>query len=89
LNLRANYEELCANFTNIDLEAEGIEHIGVAKQTILVVGEILEICQLPNVDRLLLSKVYVGENEVRQIFCVAKNFKFNEIFCLATLSHQY
>jgi phenylalanyl-tRNA synthetase beta chain len=78
-----------SKFPHIGPEAERIEHIGVARQKTLVVGEILEICQLPNVDRLSLSQVCVGKNDTRQIVCGAKNFKFNELFCLATLSHQY
>jgi hypothetical protein len=32
LDLRANYEELGEFFTNIGLEVEGMEHIGVVTQ---------------------------------------------------------
>ncbi|MDR2737800.1 MAG: phenylalanine--tRNA ligase subunit beta [Puniceicoccales bacterium] len=70
--------ELCEIFTSIGLEVEGVENVGVARQKGLVVGEILEIVRHPNADKLLLCKVKVDTDDVRQIVCGAKNFKLND-----------
>lgn len=60
--------------TSMGMEVESVEHIGVSPQRTLVVGEIVEILRHPNADKLSLCRVMVGENDVRQIVCGAKNF---------------
>ncbi|MDR1255829.1 MAG: phenylalanine--tRNA ligase subunit beta [Puniceicoccales bacterium] len=62
-------------FTSLGFEVEGMECIGLRRQNTLVVGEIQGIEQHPNADKLSLCQVCVGENDVRQIVCGAKNFK--------------
>ncbi|MDR3274306.1 MAG: phenylalanine--tRNA ligase subunit beta [Puniceicoccales bacterium] len=61
--------------TSLGFEVEGIEHIGLPRQSTLVVGEIREIEQHPNADKLSVCRVCVGKDDVRQIVCGAKNFK--------------
>ncbi|MDR2628892.1 MAG: phenylalanine--tRNA ligase subunit beta [Puniceicoccales bacterium] len=78
LDIRISEEELCEVFTSIGLEVEGIEHVGTARQKTLVVGEIKEIRQHPNADKLSVCMVDVGPNDSRQIVCGAKNFKLND-----------
>jgi phenylalanyl-tRNA synthetase beta chain len=78
LDIRVSEEELCEVFTSIGLEVEGIEHLGTARQKTLVVGEIREIRQHPNADKLSVCMVCVGPNDIRQIVCGAKNFKPND-----------
>ncbi|MDR0693086.1 MAG: phenylalanine--tRNA ligase subunit beta [Puniceicoccales bacterium] len=78
LDIGVGEEELCEVFTSIGLEVEGIEHLGTARQETLVVGEIKEIRQHPNADKLSVCMVCVGPNDTRQIVCGAKNFKPND-----------
>ncbi|MDR1173258.1 MAG: phenylalanine--tRNA ligase subunit beta, partial [Puniceicoccales bacterium] len=47
-------------------------------QETLVVGEIKEIRQHPNADKLSVCMVCVGPDDTRQIVCGAKNFKLND-----------
>ncbi|MDR0595409.1 MAG: phenylalanine--tRNA ligase subunit beta [Puniceicoccales bacterium] len=65
-------------FTSLGFEVEGIEYIGLQRQSTLIVGEIQEIRQHPNADKLALCRVCVGRNDVRQIVCGAKNFKVSD-----------
>ncbi|MDR2603054.1 MAG: phenylalanine--tRNA ligase subunit beta [Puniceicoccales bacterium] len=78
LDIRIGEEELCEALTSIGLEVEGIEHLGTARQKTLVVGEIREIRQHPNAEKLSVCTVCVGSNDIRQIVCGAKNFKLND-----------
>ncbi|MDR1890750.1 MAG: phenylalanine--tRNA ligase subunit beta [Puniceicoccales bacterium] len=78
LDTEVSEEELWEVFTSIGLEVEGVEHIGVARQNTLVVGKIQEIRQHPNADKLSVCTVCVGQGDVRQIVCGAKNFKLND-----------
>lgn len=78
LDIPVSETKLCETFTNIGLEVERVEHIGAARQETLVVGEIQEIRQHPNADKLSICTVCVGPNDVRQIVCGAKNFKLND-----------
>ena len=68
-------DDLSKVFVSIGLEVEGVEVIGLPRQDALVVGEIQKIEKHPNADRLSVCNVCVGENDVRQIVCGAKNFK--------------
>ena len=68
-------DDLSEIFVSIGLEVEGIEVIGLPRQDTLIVGEIQKIEKHPNADRLSVCNVCVGENDVRQIVCGAKNFK--------------
>ncbi|MDR0742347.1 MAG: phenylalanine--tRNA ligase subunit beta [Puniceicoccales bacterium] len=78
LDIRIGEEELCEIFTSIGLEVEGIEHLGTTRQKTLVVGEIKEIRQHPNANKLSVCMVCVGPDDTRQIVCGAKNFKLND-----------
>ncbi|MDR1595354.1 MAG: phenylalanine--tRNA ligase subunit beta [Puniceicoccales bacterium] len=70
--------ELGEIFTSIGLEVDAVEKVGVSSQETLVVGEVLEIEQHPNADKLALCTVRVGENDARKIVCGARNFKVND-----------
>jgi len=56
------------------IEVEGIEQRGVASEQV-VVGQIKELVQHPNADRLSVCQVDDGSGALRQIVCGAKNFK--------------
>ena len=67
--------ELSDIFTSLGFEVEGVEHIGLQRQDTLLVGEIREIWQHPNAEKLSVCQVCVGDGDVLQIVCGAKNFK--------------
>jgi phenylalanyl-tRNA synthetase beta chain len=61
--------------TDIGLEVEGIEHVEGVKGGLngVVVGEVKSCTQHPNADRLKLTTVDVGSEELLQIVCGAPN----------------
>ncbi len=68
-------QDISNRLTACGLEVEGLEKQGVdpAMLSQLLVGEILEVTQHPNADRLRLTKVNVGQNEALPIVCGAPN----------------
>ncbi len=54
------------------LEVRGLERWGSTWQT-MVVGELLEVAPHPRADRLLLTKVRVGKEQVLEVVCGARN----------------
>lgn len=75
VDINVDVKSLSDIFTSLGFEVENVESIGLMKQSTLVVGEIQEISQHPNADKLSVCKVCVNVNDVRQIVCGAKNFK--------------
>ncbi|MDR2436321.1 MAG: phenylalanine--tRNA ligase subunit beta [Puniceicoccales bacterium] len=75
VNVDVGVGELADIFTSLGFEVEGVERIGLQRQDTLLVGEIKEIRQHPNADKLSVCQVCVGDGDVRQIVCGAKNFK--------------
>ncbi len=68
-------ERLAQILTDIGLEVEGIEEFETVKGGLkgVVVGEVKEMTQHPNADRLKLTKVDVGHAEFLPIVCGAPN----------------
>src|SRR5712692_5757103 len=64
-------EELAERLTMAGLEVEGVENFA-EKYKKFVVGEVLEVANHPNADKLTLCKVNVGR-EVLKIVCGAPN----------------
>ena len=68
-------EQIADILTSLGLEVEGMETqekvAGGLKS--VVVGEVLEVWQHPNADRLRLTKVNVGNEAILQIVCGAPN----------------
>ncbi len=68
-------ERLSEILTSIGLEVEKMEPFEDAKGGLkgLVIGEVLEVSQHPNADKLKLTKVNIEQNEPLQIVCGAPN----------------
>lgn len=64
-------EELAELLTQSGLEVETIEFLGQGLEEI-VIGQIIEILQHPNADKLSLTKVDLGD-QILEIVCGAKN----------------
>ena len=79
-------ERLSKILTSIGLEVEKMETYEEIKGGLkgLVIGEVLEVQQHPNADKLKLTKVNVGHNEL-QIVCGAPNVAAGQKVVVATV----
>lgn len=68
-------EKTAEILTDIGLEVEGLEKVESIKGGLegVVIGEVIEVSQHPNADRLKLTKVEVGHAEPLGIVCGAPN----------------
>ena len=75
VDLKQTADEIALVFPKIGLEIESIERKGCEKSDFVVVGQIIDFEPHPNADRLRVCRVDVGDGQLRQIVCGAKNFK--------------
>jgi len=87
LKIDLKIEEVSEILTDIGLEVEGIEKFEQYKGSLkgLIVGEVIYCEQHPNADRLKLTKVNVGNENILQIVCGAPNVKLNQKVVVATV----
>ena len=80
LDINLSDDELANIFTFIGLEVEDVIKFGLQPQGTLIVGEIVDIAQHPNADKLSVCKVQIGQSkdDVKTIVCGAKNFKLHD-----------
>jgi phenylalanyl-tRNA synthetase beta chain len=71
-------ERLAEILPMLGLEVESVQIFGLAPMPLVVVGEILSFEKHPKADRLSVCQVDVGDGQLRQIVCGAKNFKAND-----------
>jgi phenylalanyl-tRNA synthetase beta chain len=67
-------EGLCQKLTSAGLEVESVTDLGKPFANV-VIGQIVEMGAHPKADRLTLCQVNVGEGQLRQIVCGAKNHR--------------
>lgn len=72
VNPAVTTDELVAQLTMAGLEVDSVEPVGAAFSGV-VVGEVLELWQHPDADKLRVCKVNVGQPEPLQIVCGASN----------------
>lgn len=72
-----NLQQIDDLLTFAGVEVEGISVKGIPSDQI-VVAEIKEAVQHPDADKLKVTKVDAGEEELRQIVCGAKNYKVGD-----------
>lgn len=70
-------EQLDGLLTFAGVEVEGVAQNGVPSDKI-VVAQIKEAVQHPDADKLKVTQVDVGEGQLRQIVCGAKNYKVGD-----------
>lgn len=75
LALDVSVESLTEALTLLGFEVESVEKKGLVPLTNVVVGEVLDMQQHPNADRLKVCKVRVDADNVRQIVCGATNYE--------------
>ena len=87
LKLDLPIDEIADLLTDIGLEVEGIYEKENIKGGLkgVVIGEVLYKSKHPNADRLAITKVDIGDNEVLQIVCGAPNVDIGQKVPVATV----
>ena len=83
VDINESIEELEMALTMIGQEVEAIEEQGKYLNKV-VIGELFEVGQHPEAEKLTVCKVKVGEDKVLQIVCGAKNHKVGDKVAAAT-----
>jgi phenylalanyl-tRNA synthetase beta chain len=71
-------EGIGETFVKVGFEVESVTYKGFAANDSVVVGKILNFEKHPDADHLSICRVDVGDGNIRQIVCGAKNFKQND-----------
>src|SRR4051794_25069319 len=79
--------ELSKILTSIGLEVESLERFESIKGSLegVVVGQVLEVQQHPNADKLKLTKVDIGNENPLKIVCGAPNVAVGQKVLVATI----
>lgn len=87
INTSRSVEEVTAILTSIGLEVEAVEKVEAIPGGLagVVVGEVMECAKHPDADRLSLTKVNVGGEELLQIVCGAPNVASGQKVLVATI----
>lgn len=87
IDLNDNIQEISDSLTSVGLEVESTEVVESIKGGLegLVVGHVVECVQHPNADRLRITKVDVGGDELLQIVCGAPNVAVGQKVIVATV----
>ena len=81
-------EQLSTILTSIGLEVESLEKMENFKGGLsgLVVGEVVELSQHPNADKLKLAKVNTGADRPLNIVCGASNIAMGQKVVVAVIA---
>ncbi len=87
IDLDISVEELSHTLTMTGLEVEGVEHFESIKGSLagLVIGEVVSCEKHPNADRLKVTKVDVGAEDLLSIVCGAPNVDKGQKVVVATI----
>jgi len=87
IDINLPVDELSEILTDIGLEVEGVEKVETIKGGLngIVVGQVVECDKHPNADKLSLTKVNLGELELKQIVCGAPNVAAGQKVLIATI----
>ena len=87
LDLNLSTEEISQLLTDTGLEVEGIKIVESIKGGLkgVIIGEVITKIQHPNADRLSLTTIDIGENDLIQIVCGAPNIKIGQKVPVATV----
>ena len=83
-------EEISEILTNLGLEVEKISSFESIKGGLagVVAGRVLECGKHPNADRLKVTSIDIGDNEVCEIVCGAPNIDKGQIVPVATVGSK-
>lgn len=88
IDFEENPEQIGEILTQTGLEVEGIERIEKIPGGLkgIVVGEVMECAQHPNADKLKVTKVDIGAEELSDIVCGAPNVAKGQKVLVATVN---
>ena len=86
-DLNHSVEQISDILTDTGLEVEGVEEVETIPGGLkgLVIGEVVEISKHPNADKLNLTKVNIGEDNLLDIVCGAPNVDKGQKVVVATV----
>jgi phenylalanyl-tRNA synthetase beta chain len=87
IEIKESPEEIAHMLTMTGLEVEGIETVESVKGGLkgVVIGEVIECAKHPNADKLSITKVDIGEEELAPIVCGAPNVLKGQKVAVATV----
>src|SRR5574343_54627 len=87
IELEEPIQDISEALTSVGLEVESLENVVAVKGGLegLVIGHVKECYQHPNADRLRITKVDVGAEELLQIVCGAPNVAVGQKVIVATV----
>ena len=87
INSDLTVNEISEYLTNLGLEVEGVQSYETLKGSLegILVGKILKCYKHPNADKLKITEVEIGKNEIKQIICGASNVKVGQKVAVATV----
>jgi len=87
IELNESPEEISALLTQSGLEVEGLEEVEAVKGGLkgLVIGEIKSCAKHPNADKLSVTTVDIGQEELSPIVCGAPNVAVGQKVVIATV----
>ena len=87
LDTKLNENQIIDKLTDIGLEVEGISEVESVKGGLkgIVIGEVLTCDKHPNADRLNVTKVDIGNQDILDIVCGAPNVKAGQKVPVATV----
>ena len=87
INLDLEVNKISEYLTDIGLEVEGISEVESVKGGLkgIVIGEVLTCDKHPNADRLNVTKVDIGNQDILDIVCGAPNVKAGQKVPVATV----
>ena len=87
INLDLEVNKISEYLTDIGLEVEGISEVESIKGGLkgIVIGEVLKCDKHPNADRLNVTKVNIGNQDILDIVCGAPNVKAGQKVPVATV----
>ncbi|MBT4737579.1 MAG: phenylalanine--tRNA ligase subunit beta [Flavobacteriales bacterium] len=87
INLDLEVNKISEYLTDIGLEVEGISEVESIKGGLkgIVIGEVLTCNKHPNADRLNITKVDIGNQDILDIVCGAPNVKSGQKVPVATV----
>lgn len=90
LNISYTPEKIAEMLTIIGLEVEGIEKVESIKGGLagVVIGEVIDCEKHPDADRLSVTNVNIGEENLLQIVCGAPNVAKGQKVVVATIGTQ-
>ena len=87
LKIDLEIDQISEILTDVGLEVEGVSKYQKFNGSLdgLVVGKVLTCIKHPNADRLKLTTVNIGDDDLLQVVCGAPNIKKNQTVIVATV----